>query len=42
MNTKDSIKQAYDRAAAGYAAALWNELDGKPLDRKLLTDVTQP
>ncbi len=36
MNTKQSITQAYDRAADEYAAAMWNELDKKPLDQILL------
>ncbi len=36
MNTRKSIAEAYDRAADAYAAALWNELEGKPFDRILL------
>lgn len=36
MNTKQSIAQAYDRAANDYAAAMWNELDRKPFDQIFL------
>ena len=36
MNTKKSITTAYDRAAKDYAAALWNELEGKPFDQLIL------
>jgi ubiquinone/menaquinone biosynthesis C-methylase UbiE len=36
MNTKESIAKAYDRAAKDYAAALWNELEGKPFDQIIL------
>ena len=31
-----SIRRSYDRVAAAYAAHLFDELDGKPLDRALL------
>jgi ubiquinone/menaquinone biosynthesis C-methylase UbiE len=36
MNTKKSIKKAYDDAADDYAAKFWNELENKNLDRILL------
>ena len=36
MNTKQSIVKAYDHASAGYAAAFWNEFEGKPFDRMIL------
>lgn len=36
MNTKDSIRAAYDQAAQEYANQLWHELDGKPFDRMML------
>lgn len=36
MNTKESITKACDRAAKDYAAALWNELEGKPFDQIIL------
>jgi ubiquinone/menaquinone biosynthesis C-methylase UbiE len=36
MNTKESIAKAYDRAARDYAAAMWNELEGKPFDQIIL------
>ena len=36
MNTKDTIRSAYDKAAQQYAEDLWNELDGKPFDRLML------
>ena len=31
------VRESYDRLAAEYARRLFNELDGKPLDRELLT-----
>ena len=36
MNTKNSIRAAYDHAAQEYAKRLWHELDGKPFDRLML------
>ena len=36
MNTRDSIRAAYDHAAQEYARRLSNELEGKPIDRKML------
>ena len=33
---KHGIQRAYDAAATEYAARLFHELDGKPIDRKLL------
>ncbi len=36
INTKDTIRSAYDKAAQRYAAELWDELDGKPFDRQML------
>ncbi|HVV87238.1 MAG TPA: class I SAM-dependent methyltransferase [Kofleriaceae bacterium] len=33
------LRDGYDRLAAAYALHLWNELDGKPLDRWLLERV---
>jgi ubiquinone/menaquinone biosynthesis C-methylase UbiE len=37
MNTKDSIRNAYDRAAGEYAAKFWNEFEHKHFDRILLS-----
>lgn len=36
MNTPESIKRAYDKAAAKYAAEFWNEPDRKHFDRVML------
>ncbi|MEE4195909.1 MAG: hypothetical protein V2J07_11975 [Anaerolineae bacterium] len=36
MNTKDSIREAYDKAAHHYTENFWHELDGKPFDRQML------
>jgi ubiquinone/menaquinone biosynthesis C-methylase UbiE len=36
MNTKESITQAYNRAADEYASAFWNELEKKSFDRIIL------
>jgi SAM-dependent methyltransferase len=35
----EPVPAAYDRLASAYAAELWHELDGKPLDRWLLARV---
>lgn len=35
----EHVRDTYDRLATSYADALWHELDGKPLDRWLLTRV---
>jgi ubiquinone/menaquinone biosynthesis C-methylase UbiE len=35
-NTRESIRSAYDKAAAAYGETYANELDGKPFDRLLL------
>jgi SAM-dependent methyltransferase len=37
--TEETISRHYTAAAAGYAASLYHELDGKPLDRLLLRDL---
>lgn len=36
MNTKASIRQAYDEVAKEYTTSYWNELDRKPFDRMIL------
>jgi SAM-dependent methyltransferase len=36
LKTTDGIQQSYDAVADAYAAAMYRELDGKPLDRELL------
>ena len=33
----DPVRKSYDRVADEYARRLFKELDGKPLDRELLT-----
>jgi hypothetical protein len=38
---KSPIQHAYDQLSTAYADALWDELDGKPLDRWLLTRIAQ-
>ena len=35
---KEQIRTCYDRVASQYALNLFNELDGKPIDRELLDD----
>ncbi|RPI30893.1 MAG: class I SAM-dependent methyltransferase [Chloroflexota bacterium] len=37
MNTKESIRSAYDNAAEDYAAAFWDELNKKHFDRIMLS-----
>ncbi len=36
MNTKDSIRKAYDLCADDYAGAFWNEFDKKHFDRCIM------
>jgi SAM-dependent methyltransferase len=37
--TRDNVKVSYDSLAAEYAARIFGELDGKPIDRALLTEL---
>jgi ubiquinone/menaquinone biosynthesis C-methylase UbiE len=37
----DPVRESYDRVAEEYARRLYKELDGKPLDRELLTRLAQ-
>jgi trans-aconitate methyltransferase len=37
MTREDAIRESYDRVADEYARRLFHELEGKPLDRELLT-----
>ncbi len=38
MKQRKAVEHCYDMSAKNYADALFNELDGKPLDRLLLND----
>jgi SAM-dependent methyltransferase len=38
-DARSRTRESYDRIAGAYADALFNELDGKPLDRELLRDL---
>jgi len=39
VDPRKSVSESYDRVAADYAARMFQELDGKPIDRALLDDV---
>lgn len=39
--SKDSIRACYDRLASQYALNMFNELEGKPIDRGLLDDFAE-
>lgn len=39
LTNQSQIRASYDRVAAEYAARIFHELDGKPLDRALLEEV---
>ena len=39
--SKEQIRNCYDRLASQYALNMFNELEGKPIDRELLDDFAE-
>lgn len=41
LQSKEQIRECYDRVASQYALNLFNELEGKPIDRELLDNFAE-